>query len=68
MMGCVQAVPDPKRPDLVTKLFDDASIEEISTYLTLRKAVFGLHVDFSELAAAYKSALAASKSAASPTT
>jgi len=68
MMGCVQAVPDPKRPDLVTKLFDDASIEEIGTYLTLRKAVFGLHVDFSELAAAYRSALAASKSAASPTT
>lgn len=67
MFECVQVVPDPTKFELVTKVFE-SSIEEIWTIYTLRRAVFSMHVDFSKLAAASTSALAASRGKSSPTT
>ena len=46
MFTCVRIIPDPKHPEVVRVLIED-DIEEIGTRLQLRKAVFGLHVDFS---------------------
>src|SRR5690348_15347201 len=48
MFACVEAVPDPTKRAITTQLFDE-SIEEVATRLYLRKRVFGLHVDFSQL-------------------
>lgn len=45
MLGCVQAIPDPARPEIVRKLVE-SDIEEVATLLQLRKAVIDLHVDF----------------------
>lgn len=67
MFACVQAVPDPHAPNTVTPLFAE-SIEEPATRLFLRKKIFGIHVDFSKLAALSTSASAASLPADSPTT
>jgi hypothetical protein len=69
MLACVQAVPDPANMAVVTPLFE-SSIDEVTTILTLRKSIFGLHVDFSQLGALYVSAVASSKAAAasSPST
>ena len=67
LFACVQAVPDPKRPLVVTQIVE-SSIEEPATIAFLHKEAFALHVDFSKLVAASTSALAASKSTASPTT
>ncbi len=60
MMECVQIVPDPSNPAIVRGIFGDDDIEEVTTLLELRREVFGLHVDFSALAAAWKT-LAASE-------
>jgi hypothetical protein len=51
MMECVAIVPDPKQPAVrrgyggVGPLIED-DIEEVTTRLILRKAVFDLHLDF----------------------
>ena len=45
MMDCVQIVPDPSKPNVVRTIID-GDIEEVSTRLQLRRAVFDLHVDF----------------------
>jgi hypothetical protein len=68
MFACIEAVPEPGNHDKVTSLFE-SSIDEPATNLFLRKQVFGLHVDFSKLVAASKSALAAGMGTTdSPTT
>lgn len=67
MFQCIQAVPEPGNHAKVTQLFE-SSIEDPTTVLFLRKQIFGLHVDFSKLAAASTSALAAGKAASSPNT
>ncbi len=46
MLGCVQIVEKH-----ITRPVLEDDIEEVATLLTLRKEVFGLHVDFSKLAA-----------------
>ena len=45
MMACVQVIPDPAKPNIIRPL-ESVDIEEVSTRLTLRKAVWDLHVDF----------------------
>lgn len=45
MLGCVQIIPDPSKPNVVRALIE-SDIEEVKTLLKLRKAVFDLHVDF----------------------
>lgn len=45
MMGCVQFMPDPAKPQVIRALFDQ-DIEEIQTRLKLRLEVFKLHTDF----------------------
>lgn len=55
MMRCVQRIEDPTRRHMTRPLVEN-DIEEISTRLQLRKAVFGLHVDFSEAGGALSSA------------
>lgn len=67
MFACIQIIPDPARPAVVRALVE-SDTEEISTRLRLRKEVFGLHVDFSGLAAHLKSAQAAGTGGGSPTT
>ena len=66
MFACIQIIPDPVRPAVVRALVE-SDTEEISTRLRLRKEVFGLHVDFSGLAAHLKSAQAAGTGGGSPT-
>jgi hypothetical protein len=46
MMTCVQVLPDPKDHRTVRPLMTDDDIEEVSTRLSLRKAVLNLHLDF----------------------
>jgi hypothetical protein len=46
MFHCIQAVPDPRKPDIVRKLVEE-DIEEWSTRLALRSEWFQLHVGFS---------------------
>jgi hypothetical protein len=61
MLRCVEIAPDVAKP-VFRKLDpsgDDADIEEPGTYLMLRKEVFRLHVDFSKVAALWKSKRAA---------
>ena len=58
MMTCVQMVPDPARPQVVRPLFGEDDVEEVATLLELRREVFGLHVDFSAVAALWKSRVA----------
>ena len=67
MLRCVEAVPDPANRGTTTVLFE-SSIDEVKTIFTLRKEALALHLDFSELAALYASASAASQNESSPTT
>lgn len=46
MMGCVQAVPDPARPQVIRPLLE-SDIEEVATRALLRMEVLQLHVGFS---------------------
>ncbi len=48
MLSCIQIIPDPSNSAIRRNLFEE-DIEEIPTYLTLRREVFELHVNFSEL-------------------
>ena len=51
MMECVKVLPDPGNPGNVRVLFPGSEdIEELSTMLTLRKEILGLHFDFFDLA------------------
>jgi len=51
MMSCIAIIPDPRQPAVklgymgVGPMVED-NIEEVSTRLILRKAVFDLHMDF----------------------
>lgn len=45
MWQCVQFMPDPSKPQIVRKLWDE-DIEEIITRINLRAEVFKLHGDF----------------------
>lgn len=51
MMQYFQIMPDPKKPTVVRSLVDD-DIEEISTFLYLRKKYLFLNIGFLEPAAA----------------
>ena len=62
MMACVQYQPNPAKPEVVRGLIAD-DIEEVMTRLQLRKAVFDLHVDFSQAAATSTSASPSAASA-----
>lgn len=46
MMACVQAVPEPDRPEVTRRLIED-DIEEAATRARLRDEVFELHTGFS---------------------
>lgn len=61
MMACVQYQPSPAKPEVVRSLIDD-DIEEVATRVQLRKAVFDLHVDFSQAAGQLSTALPQSAS------
>lgn len=63
LMGCVQVVPDRQKPQFARPLMPD-DVEEVRTYLTLRKALLELHVGFSLPAAPSASAPAATGSRA----
>ena len=58
MLDCVQIKPSEKAPAREILHGDDGDIEEISTLLTLRMAIFKLHVNFSMPATSPTSALA----------
>jgi len=45
MLGCVQFIPDPSRPNVMRPLIED-DIEEVATRLRLRKEILALHIDF----------------------
>lgn len=45
MMECVAFVPDPAKSDQTRKLMDE-DIEEVSTLLQLKKAIWDLHTGF----------------------
>ena len=47
MLECVQIKPSEKAPPREIITGDDGDIEEIATLLTLRMAIFKLHVNFS---------------------
>lgn len=46
MMGCVQYMPNPTKPNVLRATIDD-DFEEITTILKLRSEVIDLHVGFS---------------------
>ena len=50
MMSCVQFMPDTSKPNVVRALFEE-DIEEVSTRIQLRVAVWKLHVAFFKSAA-----------------
>lgn len=50
MWGCVAFMPDPAKPHVVRKLFEE-DIEEVMTRVKLRLAIWALHVDFLKAAA-----------------
>jgi hypothetical protein len=50
MMTCVKIMPDRNQPNVTRSLIED-DIEEISSRLKLRKAIFELHFDFFTTAA-----------------
>lgn len=50
LMGCIEAIPDPARPEIRRPLVDDDT-EEVATRIFLRKEVLTLHVDFTKVAA-----------------
>ncbi len=69
MVACIQYVePSVNGRVPVVRGLVESDIEEIATRVKLRKEVFGLHVDFSALAARLKSAQASSSEEAAPTT
>jgi hypothetical protein len=45
MFTCIQIMPDETQPNVTRALFE-SDIEDVSTRLTLRRAIFGLHLDF----------------------
>lgn len=45
LLACVEIVPDPSKPNVTRKLFDE-DVEEFVTYFKLQKEAFLLHVDF----------------------
>lgn len=47
MLECVQIKPSDKAPPREILAGDDGDIEEVATLLTLRMAIFKLHVNFS---------------------
>jgi|SRR6185312_11470601 len=49
MFGCVSRIPEPSKSDFSRSLVED-DIEEVSTRVKLRIAVFKLHADFSKAA------------------
>ena len=51
MLECVRFKPSEKAPPREIIIGDDGDIEEIATLLTLRMAIFKLHVNFSTPAA-----------------
>jgi hypothetical protein len=58
MLDCVQIKPSEKAPAREILTGEDGDIEEITTLLTLRMAIFKLHVNFSTPDSAQTSALA----------
>lgn len=64
MFTCVEFVGDPKQPLATRRKPLEEDIEEVETRVHLRRQVFELHVDFSKLAARFKSVQSASKSVA----
>lgn len=53
MFACITIIPDPSKPVIARALMEE-DIEEVSTRLKLRKEVFDLHANFSELVARLK--------------
>lgn len=47
MMECVRIMPDPHRPEVIRPITQEDDIEEVGTFLWLRKEVFDLHANFS---------------------
>ena len=45
MLECIAIVPDSKKPNVFRALID-SDVEDVTTYLLLRKEVFALHTDF----------------------
>lgn len=45
MLSCVTVMPNPATPNVIRPLFD-GDIEEVSTLITLRRQILGLHVNF----------------------
>lgn len=50
LMGCIQIIPDPRKPMVIRPLIED-DIEEVTTRIKLKWEVLKLHVDFSKAAA-----------------
>lgn len=50
MFACIQAIPDPGRPEVKRRLVEDDT-EEVLTRIKLRREVLDLHVGFSVTAA-----------------
>lgn len=55
LLGCVEIMPDPARPEVTRGLIDD-DLEEVATIFKLQKEVLALHVDFFTSAAPLTSA------------
>lgn len=49
LMGCVKAIPDPARPNVIRPLVAD-DIEEVATLIQIKSEVFELHTGFSPAA------------------
>lgn len=58
LMSCVQAIPEPSKPQVVRALVEDDT-EEIATRFLLRQEAFKVHVDFSVVASLLKPAAGA---------
>lgn len=59
MFDCVQAIPDPERPNVRRRLVED-DIEEVKTRMELRGHIVELHTGFSVAAALLKASTPAS--------
>lgn len=46
LLGCVQIIPEPSKPNVVRALFDQ-DLEEVATIFALQKEVLVLHMGFS---------------------
>ena len=51
MLACAQIAPDPAHPAFLRPLTGDDDVEEVSTLLELRRAIFELHTSFLQSAA-----------------